>query len=126
MLRLSVVPPVGRLNDAGWELCPDALGNVGHWLTERYPGTPLHITEIGAIADAADLRSCFAWAFTDSGDRATAAAQDGERLERLRAPLRARRGRSGSRVLPTLGAIRGWHDRGYATRGYCPSSRAGT
>jgi len=51
MLQLRVEPPSGPLTDAGWELCPDGLGNVLRWLNDRYPDTPLHVTEIGAAFD---------------------------------------------------------------------------
>lgn len=53
LLAISVIPPTGPVTDVGWEITPDALTNVLMWLTERYPGTPLIVTEIGAAFDDA-------------------------------------------------------------------------
>jgi beta-glucosidase len=51
ILDVSVLPPEGPFSDIGWELTPKGLYNVLRWLRDRYPGMPVHITEIGAAFD---------------------------------------------------------------------------
>jgi beta-glucosidase len=43
--------PQRKHTDMGWPVVPDGFHRLLHWLTRRYPGLPVYITENGACYD---------------------------------------------------------------------------
>jgi beta-glucosidase len=56
LMEAEVVPqPDLPVNDLGWPMVPEGLYRLLHWLSKRYQGLPIYITENGtSLADQAD------------------------------------------------------------------------
>jgi beta-glucosidase len=71
---VETIPPSGQVTEMGWKVDPDGLGRLFRRLAQRYPRTPLYVTENGA-------------AFADEPDE-RGRVDDGERVEFLDRHLR--------------------------------------